>query len=108
MPTACRKSAPRSGLSFINVSSAAKNSANVTTRDSLAKGDVFTINKNKAKAVFAHMGQRTIPPSNDMRWQSLNLVNGEESSTSNGNTPVTIVGYYTLEAVMGPGYENLL
>ena len=92
---------------FINVDGNSNGNSNVVTRRSLQLGDVFTLNKNKNRTPFVHLGVRTIPPSQDDRWMSMNIHNMENSSTLNGDAPVTIVGHAELTVTFGPGYEDL-
>lgn len=90
----------------INVKNGSK--SNTIRRASVAKGDVYIIPKNKKQeGVYMALGRRSVPPSDDNRWMSLNLVTGEEASTSNGEFTVELVGTSSTEITFGPGYEHL-
>ena len=97
---------------FISVNGVS--SSNQVRRRDVQLGQVFMTNDGK---VFAHTGTRTIPPSTDLRYQSIRLDNvkgkdgkshrGAEASSAKGDSMVTIVGVYELKVTLSDAYGNL-
>lgn len=89
--------------SLINVSKASKNP--YVPRKTLKFGDMFLVKNSKA-VPRGCLGERTIPPSQEIRYDSVNLLTEERSSTVNGDTPVQLIGKFEIHATFGPGFED--
>ena len=91
------------GSKIINVSTASK--SNEMKRKDVGMGQAFTA-KGK-KTVYAHMGERTVPPSNGVGYQSINTSNSEPAFTTNGDSNVTVVGTWKLNVELAEDYGHL-
>ena len=81
--------------SFINISG--KSQSNKVTRKDVSMGQVFQVKgENNAKR-YAHVGTGSVPPSKAVHYRSINLDSGEEASSHNGDSEVTIIGTWELQ-----------
>jgi hypothetical protein len=81
------------------------------TRSKVKMGEVFRVKRGNGQGwgtkLYAHMGTRTVPPSEEVRFQSLNVKSGEESSSANGNSSVEIVGVWKLGVTLHAKFAHL-
>jgi hypothetical protein len=80
--------------------------ATKTTRASVPAGACFMV--KKGNKVYANIGQRTVPPSGEARFESINVANGELASSANGKSEVTIVGSWELNVTLTPDAKRAL
>ena len=88
---------------IINVRCGSKSSQ--TTRADVKLGEVFIASGKKT--IYAHTGTRAVPPSNDKRFQSMNIKTGVEASSANGTAKVEIVGTWNMEVQLHEDYRHL-
>lgn len=88
---------------FITV--ARESASNVVKRKDVKFGELFKASGGRNQAMYAHMGDRTDPPTRGVtRYQSINLDTGECASTSKGDKNVEIVGSFKIAAVVHEDY----
>jgi|TARA_R100001530_G_scaffold136365_1_gene116750 hypothetical protein len=86
---------PSKAKDFINVS--ASSTSNIVKRSEVQIGQVFQSLDSGATGIpYAHTGTRTVPPSQEVRYGSINCVSREDASGKNGNARVRIIGEWVM------------
>lgn len=88
---------------FINVSG--KSTSNKVTRRDVKMMEVFIVKGSDTPRV--HVGTGEVPPSAETHWRSINLLTGEEASTRNGGSEVTIIGTAELNVDVHDDFRHL-
>ncbi len=85
-----------------------ESNSNLITRDKLKVGQVYRVTSGKHKdAIYGFIGVSTIPPSNEVRYRSMNLNSGEMASTSSVENKVEVVGTFVFDVTMQEDFAHL-